>query len=221
MNKEIEIKQYTQADLSLANDNSLNAKQLQLLLKKTPSQYVRQRPAKGGGVWHYVSGAYVRKVLNLMFGWDWDFEVLSEMIQGNQVIVKGKLTCRVNGKSIIKTQFGCKEIMMRKGTNEPLNLGNDFKSATTDALKKCSAEIGIAGDIYGKDEFKEIDVIQDDLSSEAIHNSKEKERVIKHIENATTMQSLEQVQSLAIKYELEIMYDKKQENILYGFKNII
>ena len=221
MNKEIEIKQYTQAELSLAFDNSLNAKQLQLLLKKTPSQYVRQRPAKGGGVWHYVSGAYVRKVLNLMFGWDWDFEVLSEMIQGNQVIVKGKLTCRVNGKSIIKTQFGCKEIMMRKGTNEPLNLGNDFKSATTDALKKCSAEIGIAGDIYGKDEFKEIDVIQDDLSSEAIHNSKEKERVIKHIENATTMQSLEQVQSLAIKYELEIMYDKKQENILYGFKNII
>lgn len=221
MNKEIEIKQYTQAELSLAFDNSLNAKQLQLLLKKTPSQYVRQRPAKGGGVWHYVSGAYVRKVLNLMFGWDWDFEVLSEMIQGNQVIVKGKLTCRVNGKSIIKTQFGCKEIMMRKGTNEPLNLGNDFKSATTDALKKCSAEIGIAGDIYGKDEFKEIDVIQDDLSSEAIHNSKEKERVIKHIENATTIQSLRQVQHLAIKYELEIIYDKKQENILYGFKNII
>ena len=221
MNKEIEIKQYTQAELSLAFDNSLNAKQLQLLLKKTPSQYVRQRPAKGGGVWHYVSGSYVRKVLNLMFGWDWDFEVLSEMIQGNQVIVKGKLTCRVNGRTIIKTQFGCKEIMMRKGTNEPLNLGNDFKSATTDALKKCSAEIGIAGDIYGKDEFKEIDVIQDDLSSEAIHNSKEKERVIKHIENATTIQSLRQVQHLAIKYELEIMYDKKQENILYGFKNII
>jgi len=221
MSTEITTKQYTQADLSLANDNSLNAKQLQLLLKKTPSQYVRQRPAKGGGVWHYVSGAYVRKVLNLMFGWDWDFEVLSEMIQGNQVIVKGKLTCRVNGKSIIKTQFGCKEIMMRKGTNEPLNLGNDFKSATTDALKKCSAEIGIAGDIYGKDEFKEIDVIQDTLSNEDVHNSKEKERVIKHIENATTMQSLKQVLELAIKYELEIMYDKKQENLLYGFKNTI
>ena len=117
MSTEITTKQYSQADLSLANDNSLNAKQLQLLLKKTPSQYVRQRPAKGGGVWHYVSGAYVRKILNLMFGWDWDFEVLSEMVQGNQVIVKGKLTCRVNGKAIVKTQFGCKEIMMRKGTN--------------------------------------------------------------------------------------------------------
>jgi len=211
MSTKITTKQYTQADLSLANDNSLNAKQLQLLLKKTPSQYVRQRPAKGGGVWHYVSGAYVRKVLNLMFGWDWDFEVLSEMIQGNQVIVKGKLTCRVNGKSIIKTQFGCKEIMMRKGTNEPLNLGNDFKSATTDALKKCSAEIGIAGDIYGKDEFKEIDVIQDTFSAEDTHNSKEKERVEKHIINANTIDTLMQVEDLANKYELNTIFNTKKD----------
>ena len=216
MSTEITTKQYTQADLSLANDNSLNAKQLQLLLKKTPSQYVRQRPAKGGGVWHYVSGAYVRKVLNLMFGWDWDFEVLSEMIQGNQVIVKGKLTCRVNGKAIVKTQFGCKEIMMRKGTNEPLNLGNDFKSATTDALKKCSAEIGIAGDIYGKDEFKEIDVIQDVMSAEDTHNSKEKERVEKHIINANTIDTLMQVEDLANKYELNTIFKTKKQLLQNG-----
>ena len=216
MNKEIEIKQYTQAELSLAFDNSLNAKQLQLLLKKTPSQYVRQRPAKGGGVWHYVSGSYVRKVLNLMFGWDWDFEVLSEMIQVNQVIVKGKLTCRVNGRTIIKTQFGCKEIVMRKGTNEPLNLGNDFKSATTDALKKCSAEIGIAGDIYGKDEFKEIDVIQETLSADEVHNSKEKERVEKHIINANTIDTLMQVEDLANKYELNTIFKTKKQLLQNG-----
>lgn len=220
MSTEITTKQYTQADLSLANDNSLNAKQLQLLLKKTPSQYVRQRPAKGGGVWHYVSGAYVRKVLNLMFGWDWDFEVLSEMIQGNQVIVKGKLTCRVNGKAIVKTQFGCKEIVMRKGTNEPLNLGNDFKSATTDALKKCSAELGIAGDIYGKDEFKEIDVVQDVMSAEDTHNSKEKERVEKHIINANTIDTLMQVEDLANKYELNTIFNTKKD-LLNGKYNII
>ena len=216
MSTEITTKQYSQADLSLANDNSLNAKQLQLLLKKTPSQYVRQRPAKGGGVWHYVSGAYVRKILNLMFGWDWDFEVLSEMVQGNQVIVKGKLTCRVNGKAIVKTQFGCKEIMMRKGTNEPLNLGNDFKSATTDALKKCSAEIGIAGDIYGKDEFKEIDVIQDTLSAEDTHTSKEKERVEKHIINANTIDTLMQVEDLANKYELNTIFKTKKQLLQNG-----
>jgi len=62
-------------DLSLVEQNSLNASQLALILKKTPAQYVKQRPAKGGGNWDYVSGGYVKKCLNLMFGWDWDFEI--------------------------------------------------------------------------------------------------------------------------------------------------
>ena len=81
------------------------------------------------------------------------------------------------------------------------------------------------GDLFGAN-LNRKDIVQfmgdnELLSSEAIHESKEKERVIKHIENATTMQSLKQVLELAIKYELEIMYDKKQENLLYGFKNTI
>ena len=119
-------------------------------------------------------------------------------------------------KAIVKTQFGCKEIMMRKGTNEPLNLGNDFKSATTDALKKCSAEIGIAGDIYGKDEFKEIDVIQDVISAEDTHNSKEKERVEKHIINANTIDTLMQVEDLANKYELNTIFKTKKQLLQNG-----
>jgi len=55
-------------DLSLVEKNSLNEKQLQTLLRKTPSQYVKERPAKGGGKWKYVTGGYVKKCLNLMFG---------------------------------------------------------------------------------------------------------------------------------------------------------
>jgi len=44
------------------------------------------------------------------------------------------------------------------GNRVPLSIGNDLKSAATDCLKKCAAEIGIAADIYNKDEFKEIQV---------------------------------------------------------------
>ena len=39
---------------------------------------------------------------------------------------------------------------------KPVNLGNDFKASATDALKKCASEFGIASDVYGKNEFKEI-----------------------------------------------------------------
>ena len=64
-------------DLTFA-ESALNANQLQLLLKKTPDKYVRKRPAKGGGEWDYVSIGYVQKALNIMFGFDWDFEIINQ-----------------------------------------------------------------------------------------------------------------------------------------------
>lgn len=150
-------------ELSLVDDNSLNSKQLKLILQRTPEKYVKKRPAKGGGTWDYVTGGYVRKCLNLMFGFDWDFEILDEKILHCEAVVKGRLTCRTNGKTIVKTQFGNKDIMYKKlqqGETErqPLSIGNDLKSAATDCLKKCAAEIGIAADIYNKEDFREIKV---------------------------------------------------------------
>lgn len=148
----------TKDDLSLVNDNILNEKQLSLILKKTPAQYVKKRPAKGGGQWDYVTGGYVRKCLNLMFGWLWNFEILDEkiLIESGEVIVKGKLTCQSGGKEIVKMQYGNKDIVFKRGTKTPLSIGNDMKAAATDCLKKCAAEIGIAADIYNKEDFREI-----------------------------------------------------------------
>lgn len=174
------------SELSLVDNNNLNDKQLALILKKTPAQYVKTRPAKGGGTWDYVPGGYMKKILNLMFGWDWDFEIMEDKIMHGEVIVKGKLTCRSNGKEIIKMQYGNKDIAYKaeKVFNEdgtakmiqkygktvqetrpseiPLSIGNDLKSAATDCLKKCAAEIGIAADIYNKEDFKEVKVALDD-----------------------------------------------------------
>jgi recombination DNA repair RAD52 pathway protein len=145
-------------DLSLVESNSLNSQQLKLILQKTPDKYVHKRPAKGGGEWEYVTGGYVKKCLNLMFGWDWDFEIIDEKIIDGEAIVKGRLTCRSNGKVIVKMQYGNKDIVCKKGSTTPLSIGNDLKSAATDALKKCAAEIGIAADIYNKLDFKEVRV---------------------------------------------------------------
>jgi recombination DNA repair RAD52 pathway protein len=149
-----------ESDLSLVENNSLNASQLSLILKNTPKQYVHQRPAKGGGNWDYVTGGYVKKCLNLMFGWDWSFEIIDQQIIHKEVVVKGKLTCNSNGKTIIKMQFGNKDIIYKKGTEEPLSIGNDMKAAATDCLKKCAAEIGIAADIYNKEDFRPVQVVE-------------------------------------------------------------
>ena len=104
-----------------------------------------------------------------MFGWDWDFEIIDEKILHGEAVVKGRLTCRSAGKTIIKMQFGNKDIMYKRQSTEdlakglekiPLSIGNDLKAASTDALKKCAAEIGIANDIYNKEDFKEVKVAQ-------------------------------------------------------------
>ena len=156
----------TEKDLTQVDQNILNTQQLQFVLKRTPQKYIKKRPAKGGGEWAFVSGNYIQKCLNLMFGWDWDFEILDEKITTTQVVVKGKLTCRVGEKTIVKTQYGRKDIAFRKGTTDPLDLGNDMKAAATDAMKKCAAQIGIASDVYS-DEFNEV-VITD--SNELLHD---------------------------------------------------
>lgn len=154
-------------DLSLVDENSLNPQQLKLLLTRTPQQYIRQRPAKGGGVWNYVTGGYFKKVLNLMFGWRWSFEIVNSKIEHGEVVVCGKLICTTHdGFNIVKMQYGNKEIVYKKGTEKPLSIGNDYKAAATDALKKCSSELGICADVYNGDEFREVNVNTDEKEKE-------------------------------------------------------
>lgn len=163
-------------------DSALNAKQLELILKRTPEKYVLNRPAKGGGQWKYVSGGYVKKCLNLLFGFDWSFEILDQMIMHKEAIVKGKLTINSNGKTIVKMQFGNKDITYRKGTEEPLSIGNDLKSAATDALKKCAAEIGIAADIYNAEEFREVQVDTETELEKIVRLFKSKENLLSDLQ---------------------------------------
>lgn len=148
----------SKSDLTKADNIALNEQQLQFILQKTPSRFIKQRPAKGGGSWNYVDVAYVQKSLNLMFGWDWDFEILDEkvLIEANEVVVKGRLTCRTNGITIVKTQYGNKDIIFKRDSKIPLSIGNDLKSAASDSLKKCASLIGIAQDVFAPDSFKEI-----------------------------------------------------------------
>mgnify|MGYP000486461510 CR=1 FL=1 len=145
-------------DMALVENNMLTPNQLAFLFKKTPEGHISTRPAKGGGQWKYVTGTYVKKVLNLIFGWMWSFEVVEHKfdLQIKQAYVLGKLTVKSNGQEIVKMQFGRVDIKFKKNTEIPLDLGNDLKAATTDALKKCASELGIASDVYAPNEFKEI-----------------------------------------------------------------
>ena len=206
-------------DLTLVENPGLSELQLAQLLKATPAQYIRERPAKGGGKWQYVTGGYVKKVLNLMFGWRWNFEIVDETIhlEAGQVIVKGKLTCFNGDDAIVKMQYGRADIKFKKQSKDksafeteprqPLDLGNDMKAAATDCLKKCASEIGIAADIYNKEEFREISV---DVTNGEGHKDDLAEIVELFNDNAKLMLANDIVERIAdiIKTEEKESYQK-------------
>lgn len=157
MSKELTINDVTLSEKSLINEDQFN-----FLFRKTPENYKYTRPAKGGGQWTYVKGTYVKKVLNFVTGFNWDFEVVKEhlMIEAKQIIVLGRLTARLDGQEVTKMQYGRADIKFKRNTQEPVDLGNDFKAAATDALKKCASELGVAQDVYGADDFREAQVVE-------------------------------------------------------------
>lgn len=165
-----ELKPVSITVLNKSEKQILNKEQLNFLLGKTPETHIYTRPGKGGGQWKFVTGVYVKKVLNSIFGWDWDFEIVSFDVNmaAKQAIVHGKLTCRANGATVVKHQFGRADIKIRKADGAPLDLGNDLKAASTDALKKCASELGICSDVFGESEFKNITVTDEQTSNESL-----------------------------------------------------
>ncbi len=175
-------------------ESLLNSNQVQKIFNATPKKYQYKRDGKGGGQWDYVKSSYVRKVLDSVFGFNWDFDIETTLGEAFEVakltgycVVKGTIIARVkkDGQwvSIKKTQFGRAEVkwkMQGKAPNRtkviddftkspvPLDFGNDMKAATSDCLKKCASMFGIAADIYERDEFVEIHLSDsDDHSAKA------------------------------------------------------
>lgn len=199
----------TKSEIDKSGQSALNDSQINLIIAKTPKKFVYTRPARGGGTWNYVSGSYVKKVLNLAFGFMWSFEIMEYKydLGIKQALVMGKLTVNLkDGGKIIKTQFGRADLKFKsvwnpetrkkEPTDETLDVGNDLKAAATDALKKCASELGVASDIYGANEFMEVQVIEDSdeakadaikkgLSSDLLTNE-EREFMVKIIDEENT-----------------------------------
>lgn len=149
----------------------LNTRQINLLWARTPKRFIKTRQGRGGQTLKYVEGHYVKQVLDKLFGHDWDFEIVSQERYGKHVVVCGKLTGRVydsEGKvrTIIKTQYGGAEIKLLKGTSSPVNIGDDFKAAATDALKKCASELGVARDVYAEASYIEVEFYDQETEAE-------------------------------------------------------
>lgn len=140
-----------------------NVKKTSLINKKTPQEYIKQKAGRGGMTFNYVEAGYIIDQLNKIFNYMWSFEVKEKQINTGvtQVAVLGKLTGYIvipttppMVQAIVKEQWGGSDIKMfsqghpKQGT--PMDIADDFKAASTDAMKKCASLLGVAQDVYWK-----------------------------------------------------------------------
>lgn len=211
-NNQLEV--ITPDDLLLTG-SPFSADQIQLFYKKTPKDKLMTRPAKGGGTWDYVQTGYAIDTLNRIFGYLWSFEVLTSLEEAAKIaasgtcVVKGRLTVYAGDKTLVKEQFGrCEvkfktaynpETQQKERTDEFLDFGNDMKGAASDALKKCASEFGLFRDVYHKDDFQELAIV-DEAEKQQLEETK--------VENAKKLmrdaKSLNELQSIWIKLPSDV-----------------
>lgn len=126
----------------------------------TPASW-RKQVKKGKDTLDYVSGDLVIRLLNKAFRNRWSFEIKETRVvqsqdfqkkdwntgvvkpipQGSVVQVLGRLTVPGWG---VREQWGAQILVGGSDVQE-----HAFKSASTDAMKKCASMFGIALDLYG------------------------------------------------------------------------
>ena len=148
----------------------VDPKKTALVIEKTPANHVKVRQGRAGMQIRYVETGYMIDRLNKIFNYMWSFEI-KEKTQNQsltQVQVLGRLTgyivipgAQPIVQPIVKEQYGSAEIKKYSSTSQtagsPIDIGDDYKAAASDALKKCASMLGIAADLYWKgsaDEMK-------------------------------------------------------------------
>lgn len=164
------------------------ANQIELLSIPTPEKYIMQRQGPGGLTLDYVETNYIIGRLNATFMFDWDTEIIEQIInkEENQIAMKVKLTVRfVNGKEIKKDAWGGSSIKRLKRDDSIMDLANDLKAAESDAIKKAASMLGIAWDVYagvaGSEEIKEAEIVEDKPTRKITTNGKKKKEKIKSL----------------------------------------
>lgn len=174
--KELRIK-FFQRYIGLTEQESKDL--VEVLTESTPKDWIKTRPARGGATVQYIPGSYFIRKFNDAFGFLWSYEAPHQFEQDGQIVVKGRWslqipgrtmitkypdgreeTLRFDGFGIVKEQFGSSEIKryardipdghggMRYKKGDIIDLGDDYKGAATDAMKKCGTQLGIFADIY-------------------------------------------------------------------------
>ena len=143
----------------------LDEAMVKALTAPTPPGAIYKREGRGKTMLDYVSIGYVTHKLNEVFGLGWSFSCretsdMAMIAKTGQIVVKGILSIDIPGDAhmlggLTREQYGSADVKFygvdHPKAGRPIDIGDDFKSAASDALKKCASSLGVASDIYYRD----------------------------------------------------------------------
>jgi len=116
----------------------------QIIEQEFDKSLIKTRKGRSGNRLSYIEVPEYIKRLNMAFDYNWSFDIEEEKIESGFVIVRGRLTA----EGISKSQYGTSQITLAKDTGEVVAIGDDFKAAASDCLKKVSSLFGIGLHLY-------------------------------------------------------------------------
>jgi hypothetical protein len=212
---------FKQLDLDVVPLEQLNV----ILSTPPPATWVKQHPFIKG--YNYLPIDKVEYLLRRCFK-KYQIEVIktAQLFNAIEVTVRVHYLNPATNEMMYHDGVGAQELQTTKGSgNLNMDMSNVNKGAVMMALP-IAKSIAIKdacdhfGDLFGAN-LNRKDIVQftgdtELLSAEGIHNSKEKERVEKHILNANNVETLVQVESLINKYELTEIYNNKKQTLQNG-----
>ncbi len=117
----------------------------------------------GGRSFDYVAVAeYIARLNKALGPGNWNMEILKCHVQPeykDSVIAHVRVTANVDGQMAVKEAYGGAKVKMMK-QGGVMDLGNDFKSAVSDAFKKACQGFGIALHLARNEEALALEVEQ-------------------------------------------------------------
>lgn len=116
---------------------------------------IRHRPGVGGKQLAYIEAHEVAQRLNDAFDGRYSFEIVKLEECGAEVLAHGALSVRLDDGTVVrKENVGSAEVRLNKTSGEVEGLGDTYKSAVSDCLKRCAAfGFGVGLHLYRGDEI--------------------------------------------------------------------
>ncbi len=126
---------------------SLSENSVGVITRALPKAKIKQRPGGGGMTFDYITPATAIDLLNEAFAYGWSSSIVDHFREDDVVIVAIKLSVRDEhtGCQVTKEQYGSCQI------TRGLGVGEAYKGAASDALKKAATHFGIGLELYQDD----------------------------------------------------------------------